>query len=135
MCPFSAAAVMERKGDKNKSLLEQQNTIECVPMTSRRPWWRSKHFYANPSFCFIMQISHWYVQTIELDCPLTMYLCSSSSSLSLGHREIIAFVMIAMFVTIGNAIHYHQSQSSSSLMTTIIIMQNLSALLCPRTMV
>ena len=42
MFPFSAAPVMERKGDKNKSLLEQQNAIVCVHMTSRRPRWRSK---------------------------------------------------------------------------------------------
>ena len=42
MCPLFAAAVMERKGDKNKSRLEQQNAMECVHMTPRRPCWRSK---------------------------------------------------------------------------------------------
>ena len=42
MFPLSAAAVLERKEDKNKTLLEQQNAIDCVHMTSRRPCWRSK---------------------------------------------------------------------------------------------
>ena len=60
MFPLSAAAVMERKGDKNKSLLEQQNAIGGLQPISRDTdnnaamyncWWKNKRSQLE-IFCF-----------------------------------------------------------------------------------